>query len=1162
MKALLHRFFYVTLLLLVFSGNMNAQTYTITGNVNSTTLSCGTFTGKDIISIGNGTTTPSNLIMDGDLDLSTCSLAPLQIIVNKATIDFTTANKRLYLPEGSSFTFINGGTLNPPGGNGGGCTGNDRIYIGGVLVATCQGSAGILGFDDLISLGGTGRATSNSPICSGNTINLNATPPPSGTYTYSWSGPNGFSSTSQNPSPFLATTTPNTAGLYTVIMTRISDSKSIEVNTTVIVNALPVTPAISAGGPTTFCTGGSVTLTSSAGTSYLWSTGALTQSISPTTSGNYTVQVTNASGCQSASSSATVVTVNPLPVIATQPVNQLDCEGSSVKFKVVASGTGLSYTWQRKKPSDVAFVTIPAGETNTTYPTPNEIQLVNVGSAQYPNGTQFQVVVSNGTCTVVSSIATLSVNEITGINSPALTPSQSVNNVTLCYGSNYSYTATISNPSNGTVSYQWKSQVASGSWNNVVDGLHFSGATTPTLNIIDGTPAESAKYRVDIVYNRTGGTCSVSSFSKVRFLTFLPLLTIPQIIVAQPDCTISTGTITVTVQSASDTYSFDNGLNYQSSNVKSGLAPNSYNVIIKNTAGCISSVTSSAIIAVPAAAIWNGSGWTNGPPTSNQALEFTGNYNSTGDLTACSCTVTNGSVVFNPGHTLKMTNWVRVNGGSLTFENNASLVQINNVSNTNSGTIRYKRQTTKISNMDYTYWSTPVLPFTLGSVSPLTAGDKFYSYDVNVEDWKQESAATPMVPGIGYIIRGPQTYQSPNPPNLYEAPFVGVPNNGHYEITGIIADRSYLLGNPYPSALNADSFLDDNQNVLDGTLYFWTHNTPIAIGTPDPGSGLWAYSGDDYASYNRTGGVTTAPAPSSVAPYTGINGNIPSGKIASGQGFFGSSKETPIGSTIVFDNSMRVGVGGITGNNAQFFRTKEPKVKTAVELEKHRVWLDLTNAQGAFKQTLIGYVTNATNDYEGRFDGETFDGNDFLDFYSINQDKNLTIQGRAVPFDVNDVIPLGYRVAIGGAFTIKIGQTDGIFSDQLVFLEDKLTNAVFNLKSGNYTFSTAAGTFEDRFVLRYTDKTLSIDDMEANDRIIVLYSNNLKKVIIQNYRKDTTINTVNLINMLGQKIANWDVKGKEQSSIQMPIKNVPSDIYIVKIKTTKGEVSKKIVIKD
>src|SRR5665811_1888433 len=103
---------------------------------------------------------------------------------------------------------------------------------------------------------------------------------------------------------------------YTVQVTNAAGCQSASSAATVVtVNALPATPTITAGGPLTFCAGGSVTLTSSAGTTYLWSTGATTASISPTTSGSYTVQVTNAAGCQSASSVATTLTVNALPTI-------------------------------------------------------------------------------------------------------------------------------------------------------------------------------------------------------------------------------------------------------------------------------------------------------------------------------------------------------------------------------------------------------------------------------------------------------------------------------------------------------------------------------------------------------------------------------------------------------------------------------------------------------------------------------------------------------------------------------------------------------------------------------------------------------------------------------------------------------------------------------
>ena len=708
--------------------------------------------------------------------------------------------------------------------------------------------------------------------------------------------------------------------------------------------------------------------------------------------------------------------------------------------------------------------------------------------------------------------------------------------------------------------------------------------------------------------------------------------------VIHPNCAVSTGTITVTVQNAGDFYSFDNGLTFQSSNIKSGLTAGSYNVIIQsaggcnstskqvtintqpnvplaptltetvptcatqtgtititqvvgetysfdggafsntliysglaqgslhtvraqNAGGCISSDTNISITSL--SNTWSAGSWAFGTPTAEQNIVFDDTFSSTEDLSGCSCQVNSGiNVTINSPNTLTLTNAVTVSGtGNLIFEDTASLVQINNT-NLNSGNITYKRINTSTRETDYTYWSSPVANQQLIKVSPKTSPSMFYSFDSSEENWVAESTSNNMSVGKGYIIGGVSP-NPPNPPAFWEAPFNGVPNNGHYEILSIIPDKSYLIGNPYPSALDADEFLLQNKDVLYGTLYFWTHNTKIGKGTSNNGPEALPYTANDYASYNATGGVGVALAPENLLGTASApsGGAIPTGKIAAGQGFFASSKPSISGTKIVFNNDMRVGVNGITGNNSQFFKTKNPKGKTA-QIEKNRVWLNLTNTGGAFKQTLVGYITGATNAIDDDFDGESFDGQEFVDFYSINEDKNLTIQGRALPFEENDEVPLGFRSTIEGSFSINIGQVDGLMTNQDVFIEDKLTNTITNLKSGNYTFNTAAGKFDNRFVLRYTDKTLSVEEKTGErDGIDVLYSNNYKTLIIKNNLKDATLNVVTLYNISGQKIANWDVKEREQALIQIPIKNLPSEIYIVNIKTTEGEFSKKIMIK-
>ncbi|SEN40663.1 conserved repeat domain-containing protein, partial [Flavobacterium sp. fv08] len=106
------------------------------------------------------------------------------------------------------------------------------------------------------------------------------------------------------------------SGNYYVSQT-ISGCESARTLVSVTVNPTPAAPSITADGPTTFCSGGSITLTSTGGNSYLWSTGATTQSITVSASGTYSVRITNASGCQSAASATTLVTVNPTPAVPT-----------------------------------------------------------------------------------------------------------------------------------------------------------------------------------------------------------------------------------------------------------------------------------------------------------------------------------------------------------------------------------------------------------------------------------------------------------------------------------------------------------------------------------------------------------------------------------------------------------------------------------------------------------------------------------------------------------------------------------------------------------------------------------------------------------------------------------------------------------------------------
>lgn len=157
--------------------------------------------------------------------------------------------------------------------------------------------------------------------------------------------------------------TVSTAGSYTVAVTQ-GTCTSTSPAQVVIVNSLPIA-IITAAGPTSFCDGNSVQLTASAGSSYLWSNGATTQSITATTANNYSVRVTNAAGCNTASS-ATTVTVLPQPTVSLSaaPYTKL-YPGLTTTLTANVSPAG-TYTYVWKKDGAVISATTNSLLVNST----------------------------------------------------------------------------------------------------------------------------------------------------------------------------------------------------------------------------------------------------------------------------------------------------------------------------------------------------------------------------------------------------------------------------------------------------------------------------------------------------------------------------------------------------------------------------------------------------------------------------------------------------------------------------------------------------------------------------------------------------------------------------------------------------------------------------
>lgn len=305
-------------------------------------------------------------------------------------------------------------------------------------------------------------AGSNGPICVGSALNLTASAVAGATY--SWTGPNGFTSTLQNPT--IASATAAAAGTYTVIATQAASCSSCTTTVNVIVNPIPAAPT--AGSNTPVCSGNTLNLTTPAvaGAVYNWTgPGAFTStnqnpsipSVTTAASGTYSVTVT-VNGCTSPAGTTPVV-INNTPAAPIPNSNSPICEGTNLAL-TANNIAGATYAW-----------TGPAGFTaSVRNPPPFAATVANAGT--------YSLTVTVGGCT--SPVATVNVV----INAVPVAPT--VSNVTICSGTSATLTATAPGPV-----YEWYDAATGGTL--LTTGVSY---TTPVLT-------SSTTYYVQAV----NGTC-------------------------------------------------------------------------------------------------------------------------------------------------------------------------------------------------------------------------------------------------------------------------------------------------------------------------------------------------------------------------------------------------------------------------------------------------------------------------------------------------------------------------------------------------------------------------------------------------------------------------------------------------------------------------------
>ncbi|WP_299395356.1 hypothetical protein [uncultured Gelidibacter sp.] len=291
-------------------------------------------------------------------------------------------------------------------------------------------------------------ANSNSPVCVGGTINLTA--PTIVGATYYWTGPDGFTSTLQNPSILGATVAKS--GTYSVTTT-VSGCTSPAGTTNVVVNPIPSPPTANSNGPV--CAGGTINLSAStiSGATYYWTgPNGFTSTLqnpsildaSVAKSGTYSV-TTTVFGCTSPAGTTNVV-VNPIPSAPTANSNGPVCAGGIINLSA-STISGATYYW-----------TGPNGFTST-------LQNPSIANATAKMAGTYSVTATVSGCT--SNVGTTNV-----VVNPTVIPSVEITSTStsICSssGTPVTFTATPTN-GGGTPTYQWKR-----------NGINIPGATSST----------------------------------------------------------------------------------------------------------------------------------------------------------------------------------------------------------------------------------------------------------------------------------------------------------------------------------------------------------------------------------------------------------------------------------------------------------------------------------------------------------------------------------------------------------------------------------------------------------------------------------------------------------------------------------------------------------
>ncbi|OIQ28278.1 MAG: hypothetical protein BM564_09400 [Bacteroidetes bacterium MedPE-SWsnd-G2] len=440
------------------------------------------------------------------------------------------------------------------------------------------------------------------------------------------------------------------------------------------------------------------------------------------------------------------------------------------------------------------------------------------------------------------------------------------------------------------------------------------------------------------------------------------------------------------------------------------------------------------------------------------------------------------------------------------------------------GKIEIEQQGTA-DTFTYNYWSSPVSPihltlnntdFTVGEVlfdgtnvnspqpinfvsgyngvdsTPIGISDYWiYKFDnqldSNYNAWQQVLSNGNLHTGEGYTMKGPGTGNILDEQNYV---FIGKPHNGNIDLN-LSSGNDYLIGNPYPSAIDARKFILDNGSTVSGTgsttgtLYFWEHwggNSHI----------LEQYQGG-YATYNLSGGVTSASLGSNN-PNVGTGGTptkTPGQYIPVGQGFFVVAENSGI---INFNNGQRTFKK--EGIESTFVRTSNTSSISELGDNRLKFRIGYFSSSQYRRQLLLTIDEEASIYKDWGFDGALIESQ-MDDMYWIIEEDNFIIQG-SNDDSQNAIYSFGIKIQNKGFQTFSLDAIENSQNQHTVYLYDNLENLVYNLNESDAVFFLNEGVYDSRFDIRFEiPEGLTVKGTQSIE-FDIYYSTSQKTIVIDN----------------------------------------------------------------